>query len=83
VWKQVKLNVFKLNHFAAAYDNTGLNLIGPAQIQEQVTLDREGNSFSGPFTIDQYTEAGNRVAHFQGTITGTRMTVDTPATSIF
>ncbi|WP_353066818.1 hypothetical protein RBB77_09385 [Tunturibacter psychrotolerans] len=83
VWKQVGLNVFKLNHFAAAYDNTGLNLIGPAQIQEQITLERAGNSFSGPFTIDQYTEAGNRVAHFQGTITGTRMTVETPATSIF
>jgi hypothetical protein len=83
IWEQVGVRTYKLNHFAAAYDNSGLNLIGPAQIQELVVVDRAGNAFSGTFTIDQYTEAGNRAAHFQGNITGTRMTVNTPAQSIF
>jgi hypothetical protein len=83
VWKHLGHGVYKLNHFGASYDNSGLNLIGPARIQETVTLDRDRDSFSGPFTIDQYTEAGNLAGHFQGTITGTRITVDTPATSVF
>lgn len=83
VWKQVGERTYKLNHFAGAWDANGMNLIGPANIQETVTVDRDGDSFHGTFTIDQYTEAGNLAAHLQGKITGTRITVGTPATSIF
>jgi hypothetical protein len=83
VWKQVGARSYKLNHFAAAWDATGSNLVGPAQIQEQVTLDHDGDQFAGSFTIDQYTEAGNLVAHVQGVITGTRITVTTPSQSVF
>jgi hypothetical protein len=83
VWKKVGDRQYKLNHFAAAWDSTGSNLVGPANIQEEVTLDADGDSFKGTFTIDQYTEAGNKVAHVQGTITGSRITVKTPAQSIF
>ena len=83
VWKQVGEHTYKLNHFAASWDSNGMNLIGPANIQETVTLDPNGDSFKGTFTIDQYTEAGNRVVHLQGIITGTRITVSTQPTSIF
>jgi hypothetical protein len=67
---------------------TGSNFLGPAQIQEQITLNRAGNSFGGTFTVDQYVETNgilnpNPVAHFQGNITGTRITVNTPAESVF
>jgi hypothetical protein len=83
VWQQTGLRSFKLNHFAAAWDSTGSNLIGPANIQENVTLSPNGDNFTGTFTIDQYTEAGNRVAHVQGTITGNRINANTPPSSIF
>jgi hypothetical protein len=88
VWQKVGEHAYKLNHFAAGWDPTGSTLLGPAQIQEQITLDRAGNSFSGTFTVDQYVETNGvlnptPVAHFQGNITGTRITVNTPAQSVF
>jgi len=89
VWKAVGWHSYKLNHFAAAWDPTPTTssasgvLLGPAQIQEQVKLDADGDGFSGTFTIDQYDESGNALAHVQGTITGTRITADTPQSSIF
>jgi hypothetical protein len=88
VWQKVGEHAYKLNHFAAGWDPTGSTLLGPAQIQEQITLDHAGNSFSGTFTVDQYVETNGvlnptPVAHFQGNITGTRITVNTPAQSVF
>ena len=83
VWKQTGECEYRLNHFAAAWDPTGSILIGPANIQEEVTLDRDGDSFTVTFTIDQYNETGTKLAHVQGTITGTRIDVKTPPSSIF
>jgi hypothetical protein len=89
VWKRVGYRQYKLNHLATAWDPTPSTnapngtLMGPAQIQEFVTLGPAGNRFSGTFTIDQYLENGNLVAHVAGTITGTRITVNTPESSIF
>jgi hypothetical protein len=89
VWKAVSYHSYKLNHFATAWDPTPTTqspngtLLGPAQIQEQVKLDADGDSFAGTFTIDQYDESGDVLAHVQGNITGTRITVDTAAQSIF
>jgi len=89
VWKKVGYHEYKLNHLAAAWDPTPATnapngtLMGPAQIQEDVTLSPDGSHFSGTFTIDQYLENGNLVAHVAGNITGTRITVSTPHSSIF
>lgn len=89
VWKQVGYRQYQLNHFAASWDPTPATnapygtLMGPAQIQEYVTLGPDGNHFSGTFTIDQYLENGNLMAHVAGTITGTRITVSTKESSIF
>ncbi|HZZ38731.1 MAG TPA: hypothetical protein VFE06_06355 [Acidobacteriaceae bacterium] len=89
VWKQVGYRQYKLNHFAASWDPTPATnapygtLMGPAQIQEDVTVGPDGNHFSGTFTIDQYLENGNLQAHVAGNITGTRITVSTPHSSIF
>ena len=83
VWKKVGVRKYKLNHFAASWDSTGSHLLGPANIREEVTLDPGGKQFTGTFTIDQYDEVGNTLAHVQGVITGTRITVETPAESIF
>jgi hypothetical protein len=83
VWKQTRTGTYKLNHFATAWDPTGTILIGPANIREEVTLASDGNRFSGKFTIDQYDESGNNLGQVQGQITGTRITPETPAQSIF
>jgi len=76
-WIKTGERTYQLNHFGISYDPTGLNLVGPARIQQWLTIDREGNSTSGKFTIDQYDEAGNLLAHVQGNVTGTRVTMDT------
>jgi len=83
VWQEMGGGKYKLNHFATAWDPTGSTLIGPANIKELVTLDSTGNNFSGTFTINQFNEAGKKLAHVQGTITGTRITADTTEESIF
>jgi hypothetical protein len=83
VWKQVSTYQYKLNHFATFWDSTTNLLVGPARVQEEVTLNPDGNQFTGTFTIDQYDESGNSLAHLQGVIKGTRIDVNTPAQSIF
>jgi hypothetical protein len=83
VWKQTGEHSYQLSHFAIAWDATGANLVGPVHLQEQVTVSADRNSYSGPFTTDVYDESGNVLAHIQGTVTGTRITVDTPTQSIF
>ncbi len=83
VWLQTGDNTYVLNHFAAGWDPTGTTLIGPGNIREKVTLGPNGNQFSGTFTVDQYDESNNLLAHLQGVITATRITVTTPPSSIF
>ena len=92
VWAKVGPGQYKLNHFAAAWDPTKGTvgpagpagaLIGPANIKEEVTLSADGKHFTGAFTIDQYDESGTKLVHLQGTVTGTRITVNTPPSSVF
>ncbi len=83
VWKQVGARQYKLNHYGAGWDATGAHLIGAGHIQEQITLSKDGNRFAGRFQIDQLDEAGHVLVHLQGNVTGTRITVDTPPSSIF
>jgi hypothetical protein len=76
VYRQTGRSSFKLNHFGLSWDPTGATLIGPANIKEQVTLGRGGNSYTGTFTIDQFDTNGNLLAHIQGSIAAERITVD-------
>lgn len=76
-WKKIGARSYRLNHFGISYDSTGLNLVGPARIQQWLTLDEKGMATSGKFTIDQYDESGNLLAHVQGNVIGTRVTMDT------
>jgi hypothetical protein len=78
VWKKSsEPSRYRLNHFALSSDLSG-NMIGPANIREDVTLGRGGNTYGGRFTIDQFDLAGNRLVHVSGLVTATRITVDTP-----
>jgi len=76
-WIRTGPRTYRLNHFGVSYDSTGLNLIGPARIQQTLTIDPKGNTTSGTFTVYQYDESGNVLAHFQGKVTGTRVTMET------
>ena len=76
VWEQTGRSKYKLNHFALSSDLNG-NLVGPANIREEVTLDATGNSYTGKFTIHQFDLNGNTLAHVAGNISATRITVDT------
>jgi hypothetical protein len=83
VWKKIGPQQFKLNHFAAPWDAAQTQLIGPTNFLVDVTLDRKGNKFTGPFVINSYDESGNLLSQVRGTVTGTRIEVDTPPERIF
>lgn len=78
VWTQTSRYTYVLNHFALSWDPTGTVFVGPANIKENITLDYSGTAFSGTFTITQFDTHSNTLATVTGTITGTRITVDTP-----
>jgi len=86
VWKRVGYTEYKLNHWALSWvpasstctplaGNSGC-LLGAANIQEDIIVDQTGNNYSGTFTIDQYDQKGNTLAHVAGTVLGKRITVD-------
>ena len=76
-WIRTGPRTYRLNHFGVSYDSTGLNLVGPARLQQWLTIDLKGNSTTGRFTIDQWDEARNLLAHVQGKVIGTRVTIET------
>ncbi len=82
VWIKTGARTYRLNHFGVSYDSTGQILVGPARLQAWLTLDAKGNSSSGRFTLDQWDEAGNLLAHVQGKLIGTRVTMETGFQSV-
>jgi hypothetical protein len=82
VWGKTGFNSYELNHFALEYDGTTGMVNGVANIREQITLSPSGQSLSGTFTVDAYDVKGNKVDHIGGSLTATRVTVDTVVTAI-
>jgi hypothetical protein len=82
VWKRTGARTYQLNHFGISYDPTGAHLVGPARIQQWLTIDPDGDATSGKFTIDQWDEAGNLLGHVQGKVIGTRVTMETGFQSV-
>jgi hypothetical protein len=76
-WIKTGPRTYRMNHFGISYDPTGQNLVGPARIQQWLTLDEKGMATTGKFTIDQYDESGNLLTHIQGKVIGTRVTMET------
>jgi hypothetical protein len=81
-WIQTGPRTYQLNHFGISYDPTGQTLVGPARIQQWLTLDPTGNSTSGKFTVVQWDETGKVLAQFEGKVTGTRVTMETGFESV-
>ncbi len=76
-WIKTGPRQYRMNHFGISYDPTGLHLVGPARIQQWLTLSEKGLGTSGRFTIDQWDESGTLLAHIQGKILGSRVTMET------
>jgi hypothetical protein len=88
VWKNNGRFGYTLNHFAFGNDTSGGptgvgNPAGPTHIRSKVFVSRDGNSYSGAFTLDAYDTSGNLLAHITGVVTATRITVDTPVSVFF
>jgi hypothetical protein len=49
------------------------NFIGTVMIREVVTLDRNGNKFTGTSTVDLFDVTGTLTDHFDGQFVGTRV----------
>jgi hypothetical protein len=88
VWEKTGKSRYKFNHFATGYDTanapTGIgNPTGPTHIVGDVIVSRDGKHYAGTFTLDAYDTSNTLIAHLVGVITATRITVHTPASSIF
>ena len=75
VWMQTGPRTFKLKHPYWMWDSTG-TLIGSGVLRWEVTVDADGNSYTGTFTNDQVDLLGNSVNHVAGDTKATRITVD-------
>lgn len=93
VWQKVGPRQYRLNHFGVAWDpsqgpddpagNPSGVLIGPSNIKELVTVSPNGQSYSGSFEIEGYDNANNHIYHASGTVTATRINVNTPPSPLF
>ncbi|MBU6416480.1 MAG: hypothetical protein KJS83_04850 [Xanthomonadaceae bacterium] len=91
-WARTGARTYTLNHFALTWtqslDANGVDidntLVGPASIQETVTLSKDGSSYTGTFVLIQYDTHYNIILPggipIKGTVAGTRMTIDSPVT---
>ena len=77
VWAQPGRNTFKLRHPSWVFDEaTNTQVVGQATIRETVTVSRDGNSFSGNYTVDVTDTSGNLLQHFEGDVKATRIRPD-------
>jgi hypothetical protein len=88
VWEKTGRSRYTFNHFAIGYDTANApsgigNPTGPTHIVGDVMVSRDGKHYAGTFTLDAYDTSNTLIAHLVGVITATRITVHTPASSIF
>jgi len=83
IWKKTGRSHYTLNHFFQNWDPTNNSLHDRGQIREEIDLDRSGDEHFGTLTIDDYDPAGNLLAHLQGTVHATRITVKTDLKDLF
>jgi hypothetical protein len=83
IWKKVARNKYRVNHFAWGGNDTtnaptGIgHPTGPTRIIEAVTVSADGNCLSGTFALRATDTTGKTTAFILGTITGTRVTMET------
>ena len=83
IWEKTGRFHYTLNHFFQNWDPTNNSLHDRGQIREEIDLDRSGDEHFGTLTIDNYDPEGNLLAHSQGTVHATRITVKTDLKDLF
>jgi len=85
VWQNAGNSTYRLNHYAISWDQgfSTTQPLGLANIRESVTLAKDGKSFFGTFTINQYDEQGNTLVTITGTIVGYRIDLKTNLKVLF
>lgn len=77
VWAQTGVRSYKLNHWALNWNSTGTIFLGPVNIRERIKLDSDGDSYSGSFTLTQYSPDGHTpLGGVKGLISATRVRAD-------
>jgi len=72
-WEQTGLRTYMLKHPSWSFDSTG-KLTGTVIITESLTLDDDGNSYSGKYKYDIYDIQGKLQQEFTGKIKASRIT---------
>jgi len=81
VWKKVGPSHYRLNHFAISWDQNS-NPVGPANLREDIVVSHDGKTFIATFSVNQFDQSGNVLAHVTGQSIGRRITVNTPASDV-
>jgi hypothetical protein len=81
VWKKVGPSHYRLNHFAISWDQNS-NPVGPANLREDIVVSPDGKTFTATFSVNQFDQSGNVMAHVTGQANGRRITVNTPASDV-
>jgi hypothetical protein len=78
VWKKTGERAYKLNHIGLSWDPVNNVFAGPAFIKQYVSLEPNGDKYTGTFTITQLAPDGKTVeVVIKGLIKAYRVTVDT------
>ena len=92
IWAQTGARTYMVNHFMLAWaqsvDANGVDIdntfVGPAHLQETITLSKDGSSYTGTFVLTQYDPNYNIILPggipIKGTVSGTRKTINSPVT---
>jgi hypothetical protein len=73
-WIRTRSGEFAITFIHMHYDATG-QFAGTLRVRASVTLDGDGNGFSGPFKTDIFDAGGNLLLSFGGTVSATRISV--------
>ena len=74
MWEQKGRLTYRLKHPSWTFEDG--TLTGTAVFGELITLDRNGDSFTGTTTIDVYDLDENLLFHGEAQLVGKRITVD-------
>jgi hypothetical protein len=76
VWTRTPgTNTYTLAHRVWNYDTTG-DWLGTINLSETITVGKGGDTHSGTFTLDFYDTTGTFITEVDGTVTGTRISVE-------
>jgi hypothetical protein len=76
VWERTGERTYKMNHYGIAYSADGVTLVATDNIREDITVSADGKTYSGTFSVTEYTEDLQVKFHIAGVVLATRVDVD-------